>query len=147
MADHRSTIRVGLSLAVPSLVLIVLGREHLLLYVVFGAFTGMYGRHELHRMRMRHQLHSALLLIAGVGIGAFLAAGHSPSGLLVAVECVFAGLASLYSDRTGLRPSGPFFGIFALGAYASVPAVSPVMAITLAAASASCAILFGAASW
>jgi hypothetical protein len=146
-ADHWSALRVGASVAIPSLALIILGHEHLLLYVVFGAFTGMYGRHESHRGRMRHQLHAALMLIAGVGIGALLAAGHASAAVLVLTECIFAGLASLYSDRIGLRPSGPFFGIFALGACASVAAVPPATAIALATASAACALLFGAAGW
>jgi uncharacterized membrane protein YccC len=146
--DHWAALRVGVGVAVPSLLLIAIGRPDLLIYAVFGAFTGMYGRNETHRLRLQHQGQAALMLVAAVGIGVVLSASHGPEWVLVIVECAFAGLASLYSDRVGLRPSGPFFGLFALGACASVPTSIPVaVAILIAATSAGVALVVGVAGW
>jgi uncharacterized membrane protein YccC len=146
--DHWAALRVGIGVALPSLLLISTGRPDLLIYAVFGAFTGMYGRNETHRLRLRHQAQAALMLVSAVGVGVVLSASHTPEWVLVVVECAFAGLVSLYSDRVGLRPSGPFFGLFALGACASVPTTVPVaVAILLAAGSAGVALVVGFAGW
>ncbi|MFF0608105.1 hypothetical protein ACFYUD_05485 [Nocardia tengchongensis] len=55
------------------------------------------------------------------GVGSILATTHARPFTLVIVETVFAALASLVADRAGLRPAGPFFGLFALGAVAAIP--------------------------
>src|SRR6476469_4446522 len=83
--DLLSALRVAVSVAVPSSVLLAAGRPGLIIYAVFGALTGMYGLSE------------ALLAAAG----------------------------SLFADKVGLKPNGPFFGIFALGACASIPTAVP----------------------
>jgi uncharacterized membrane protein YccC len=66
---------------------------------------------------------------------------------LVAVEAAFASVGSLAADRLGLAPAGPFFGIFALGAVASVPAgrVAPWAALSICAATALFSILISVA--
>ena len=66
--DHLSAWRVAISVAVPSLVLLLLGRPDLTIYAVFGALTGMYGRNEPHQLRLKHQLQAALVLLSGVTI-------------------------------------------------------------------------------
>jgi hypothetical protein len=146
--DHRAAFRVALSVAVPSLALLVLGRTDLIIYAVFGAFTAMYGRAESHRLRLRHQLQAACLLLAGVGTGVLLSVQHVDPWALVATEAAFAALASVGADRAGLRPAGPFFGIFALGACASVPlGIAPWAALLIAAGSAAFSVLVGCAGW
>ena len=123
--DHVSAWRVAISVAVPSLALLAAGRPELTGYAVFGALTGMYGRTEPHQLRLRHQGQAAVLLVAGVGVGVFLSAHHIHSWALVVIEAAFAGVGSLFTDKTALKPAGPFFGILALGACASVPAAVP----------------------
>ena len=123
--DHVSAWRVAISVAVPSLALLAAGRPELIGYAVFGALTGMYGRTEPHQLRLRHQGQAAVLLVAGVGVGVFLSVHHIHSWALVIIEAAFAGVGSLFTDRTALKPAGPFFGILALGACASVPAAVP----------------------
>lgn len=146
--DHLPALRVALSVAAPSLVLLALGRPDLIIYAVFGAFTAMYGRAESHQLRLRHQLQAACLLVAGVGTGVLLSAQHVDTGALVATEAGFAALASLQADRAGLKPAGPFFSIFALGACASVPlSVAPWIALLVAAGSAAFSVLVGFAGW
>ena len=147
-ADHLAALRVALSVAVPSLLLLALGRTDLIIYAVFGALTGMYGRSERHQLRVLHQAQAAVVLLGGVGVGVFLSINHIHSWWLVAVESVLAGAGSLYADRVRLTPNGPFFGILALGACASVPAGVPwYAAMLIAAGSAAFAVLVGFVGW
>ena len=124
--DHWAALRVGLSVAIPVLVLLGAGRPDLTIYAVFGAFTGMYGRHETPSARVRHQSRAAAMLVAGVGIGVVLSVNEVHSWGLAAATSCFAAAGSLFADRAGLRPVGPFFGMFALGACASVPTDVPI---------------------
>ncbi|MEE2523582.1 FUSC family protein [Pseudarthrobacter sp. J75] len=146
--DRLSAARVAISVAVPVLVLLALGRPDLTLYAVFGGLTAMYGRNEPHQLRLRHQLQASLVLVSGLAVGVFLAVNHIHSWGLVLVEALLAGVGSLYSDRVRLKPNGPFFGILALGACASVPAGVPFhVAVLIGAASAGFSILVGFAGW
>jgi uncharacterized membrane protein YccC len=146
--DHVSAWRVAISVAVPSLVLLATGSPELIAYAVFGALTGMYGRTEPHQLRLRHQGQAAVLLLTGVGSGVLLSAHHIHSWALVITEAVFAGAGSLFADRTTLKPAGPFFGILALGACASVPAAVPWhAAVLIAAGSAAFSIAVGFGGW
>lgn len=146
--DHLAALRVGVSVAVPLIVLLAMGRPDLSIYAVFGAFTGMYGRDERHQLRLFHQLTAAVLLVSGVTVGAVLSATHAgPLGLL-AVEPLAAGVASLAADRANLKPVGPFFCIFALGACASVPPIAPVPdVVAVAAVAAAFSVAVGFAGW
>ncbi|MFI5499139.1 FUSC family protein [Nocardia asteroides] len=123
--DPLPAARVFVGLAIPGLALIALGRTDLLIYAVCGSFTGMYGFAEAPRQRLLHQCEAALLLVGAVGAGIVLARLQTPAGVLVAAVAAFAGCASLVTDRLGLRPEGPFFGIFAFGAVAMVAAAQP----------------------
>lgn len=137
-ADRRHATRVLLGLLVPGLVLLAMGRRELILYAVLGSFAGMYGRGERPAERLRHQLHGAGMLVTGVALGTTLAATGAGPGVLVGCVTAFATLGSLVTDALRLRPGGPFFGIFALGATASVGAelVSPLGAVLICAATA-----------
>lgn len=146
--DHLAALRVALSVAVPSLLLLATGRSDLMIYAVFGALTGMYGRSEPHQLRLRHQSQAAVVLLGGVAVGVFLSVNHLHSWWLVGVEAVLAGVGSLFADRVRLKPNGPFFGILALGACASVPTVVPwQVAMLIAAGSAAFSMLVGFGGW
>jgi len=144
-ADRRHATRVLLGLLVPGLLLLAAGRPELILYAVFGSFAGMYGRREGPSERLRHQFHGAGMLVTGVALGATLAATGAGPGVLVACVTGFATLGSLVTDALRLRPGGPFFGIFALGATASVgpDLVSPVGAVLICAATAAWCLALG----
>jgi uncharacterized membrane protein YccC len=146
--DHLAALRVAISVAIPSLLLLFAGRPDLIIYAVFGALTGMYGRSEPHQLRLRHQSQAALVLLAGVGVGVFLSVNHLHSWWLVGVEALLAGAGSVFADRVRLKPNGPFFGILALGACASVPTGIPwYAALLIAAASASFSLAVGFVGW
>lgn len=146
--DHLAALRVALGVAIPSLLLLALGRADLIIYAVFGALTGMYGRSEPHQLRLRHQSQAALVLLGGVAVGVFLSVNHLHSWWLVAVEAALAGAASVFSDRVKLKPNGPFFGILALGACASVPMGTPwYVALLIAAGAAAFSMAVGFGGW
>ncbi|WP_453985188.1 FUSC family protein [Brevibacterium casei] len=146
--DRGAPIRVGLGVAIPSLVLLLLGQQEFIIYAVFGAFCGMYGRGEPHQLRLIHQLQAGLLLLSGVVIGVMLAMLETPVWGLITIEAFFAGLGSIIADRARLRPGGPFFAIFALGACASVePLAPPWVPIAISAGAAAFAIVIGFLGW
>ncbi|UUW92327.1 FUSC family protein [Pimelobacter simplex] len=144
-ADRRHAGRVLLGLLVPGLVLLGTGRPELMLYAVFGSFTGMYGRREGPAERLRHQFHGAGMLVTGVALGATLAVTDAGSGVLLVAVTGFATLGSLVTDALRLRPGGPFFGIFALGATATVDPglVGPLGAVLICAATATWCLALG----
>ncbi|TFD89037.1 FUSC family protein [Cryobacterium serini] len=146
--DHWPALRVGLGVTVPVLVLLISGHPELSIYAVFGAFTGMYGRGETHQLRLVHQAQAAAVLLTGVTIGVALSITHIEVWALVAIEASLAGLGSLVADKIQLRPAGPFFGIFALGACASIPTVVGLWtAALICAASAVFSLIVGFAGW
>jgi hypothetical protein len=122
--DHRAAARVAVIVAVPALLLVATGHASWTIYAVFGAFTAMYGRREPHTARLLHQSRAAVMLVVGVCGGTSAAFYGVDSFALVTIEASLAGVGSVYSDRMGLRPSGPFWALFAFGACATVPVVN-----------------------
>ncbi|GAA4523320.1 FUSC family protein [Amycolatopsis samaneae] len=144
-SDWPHARRVAIGLLVPGLALLLAGRPDLLIYAVFGSFTGMYGRAESPGLRLRHQTQAGTVLSAGVAIGIALSACHARPWVLVSTEAVFAVVVALVTNRLGLSPRGPFFGIFALGAVATVPAgrIAPWAALAICVATAAFCVLIG----
>ncbi|MEU6559719.1 FUSC family protein [Nocardia nova] len=141
--DHLPAARVFAGLAIPGLILIGAGRTDLLIYAVFGSFTGMYGFAESARERLGHQLAAAVLLIGGTATGVALGCLHAPAWSLVAAVAVFAAATSPLTDRLGLRPQGPFFGLFACGAVAMVAGPDPGLALAVCAGTAALCVIVG----
>lgn len=143
--DHRPALRVALGLAIPGVALLAAGRPDLIIYAVFGAITGMYGRTESRGRRFAHQTQGGVILVLGVAIGVALANSHVPPAVLVIAAVAFASIGSVVTDYLALKPEGPFYGVFALGAIATVPAgrVAPSSAILLCAATALLCVLLG----
>ena len=132
--EHLAVARVVLGLLVPGVWLLAAGRPELIIYAVFGSFTGTYGRDEPAPSRLRHQFHGAGMLVTGTALGV----------------TAFATAASLITAQLRLRPAGPFFGIFALGATATVPPdlVTPWTAIVICVGTATfCMALGQATEW
>lgn len=146
--DHRHAGRVMLGVAVPGLLLIAAGHPELILYAVLGSFAGMYGRLEQPAERLRHQFHGAGMVVTGVALG--LAVSHQRAGpaVLILTVTAFATIGSLVADRLQLRPGGPFFGIFALGATATIgpDLVAWWVALAICAGSATFALWLGIAA-
>lgn len=119
---HRiPALRVAAGIAIPLVVLVLMGRPDLTIYAVFGALTGVFGRVEPHWLRLKHQSFAGLIMCAsivgGIAVGG---AGISAWGL-VGATTLLAGVLSLLADYLRLRPAGPFFYLFAFTASAAVP--------------------------
>lgn len=145
--ERRHVVRVGLGLLVPGTLLLLAGRPELILYAVFGSFAGMYGRTEPVEERLRHQFHGAGMLVTGVALGVAFAELRVPAVLLVLGVTAFAVVGSVLADWLRLQPGGPFFGIFAFGATATVGPglVSPYGAVLICAGTATWCLALGLA--
>lgn len=145
--EGRHVVRVGLGLLVPGTLLLLAGRPELILYAVFGSFAGMYGRTEPGPERLRHQFHGAGMLVTGVALGVAFSELRVPAVLLVVGVTAFAVVGSVLADALRLQPGGPFFGIFAFGATATVSPglVSPYGAILICAGTATWCLSLGLA--
>lgn len=146
LVDGGHALRVAFAFLVPGVLLIIAGRPDLLVYAEFGAFAGMYGRGEHGRPRIVHQVQAGGLLSAGVALGITLSVNDAPSWVLVLVGVAFATVASVLADAVRLRPSGPFFFLFAMGATATLPGdlVPPGLALGICVATVAFAIAVGA---
>ncbi len=144
-ADHRHALRVAVGLLVPGIALLAAHRPELMIYAAFGSFTGMYGRGSTRRERLRDESEAGALLTAGVALGVLLVIVGAPGWVLVLVEVAFAVVCSLLADGLRLRPAGPFFFIFALGATALVPEgrTEPLTAIGICVGSVLLALALG----
>ncbi len=143
--DHWHALRVAAGLALPGVLLLAMGRPELLVYIVFGSFAGIYGRAESGWYRARQRIQAGGLLCVGVTLGVTLSSLRASTRMLVAVEVAFATAGSAVTDALRLRPTGPFFFLFAIGATATVPAdlVAPLSAIGLCVATALLSVLIG----
>ena len=146
--EKAHAVRVSVGLMVPGLLLVAVGRPDLIIYAVFGSFTGMYGRADSRALRLLHQSQGAVLLLAGTATGIALARWHAGTVPVVVVATLFAIGGSMVADFFALRPEGPFYGVFALGALAGVPSTltTPAVGWLIAAGAAALAILIGLGS-
>lgn len=143
--DHWHALRAAAGLALPGVLLLAEGRPELLVYIVFGSFAGIYGRADTGVRRTHHQIQAGALLCVEVTLGVMLSSLRASTWVLVVVEVAFATIGSVVADALRLRPAGPFFFLFAIGATATVPAglVAPLSAIGLCAATALLSVLIG----
>lgn len=146
--DRLAAARMFIGLAIPSLTLLLIGHPELVMYAVFGAFTGMYGRGEPHQLRLFHQFWAAVFLCFCVFAGVLFSASALGLWAFVVAETLLAGIGSIVADRLRLLPAGPFFGLFAFGACAATPLQGPAwIPPVIALLSAACALAVGFAGW
>ena len=106
-SDRAHAVRVAAGLVIPGLVLVALDRPGLIIYAVFGSFTGMYGRTDSRVMRLLHQSQGALLLLCGTAVGILLAHEHAGSATVIAAAAPFSVVGSLVADFFALRGGSP----------------------------------------
>lgn len=128
--DHQVAIRVAAGLFIPLITLVVAGRLDLAIFASFGAFAGIYGRNEPHRVRVVTQFRAGLLMLAVI-LAATLTARLSPGGMvspwtIVIGTTIVAWGATVVVGYWRLRPAGSLFHIFAYAAIASVPHQPPL---------------------
>ena len=144
--DHVPAVRIALTVGLPQLLLLALGRLDLSIYAAFGAFTAIYGRQEAPRLRLRHQCQAALMLLVCIALGLGLSRAHADPWLVVAVCGLVAGGGAVLTAVLRLRPAGSTFLIFAAGAIGSIPyPASWSQGLGTAAATAAWSVLAGLA--
>lgn len=119
--SHRVAARAALSVAVPLLVLWIIGHQEWSIYAAFGAFTSLFGRNHVHLSRLQMQLSLALVLTATVVTGVLVGMSDYRDWLAVPIAALVAGVASLLSDAQDWHPPGPLFPVFSFAACASLP--------------------------
>ena len=90
--DHQVAIRCAISVFVPLITLLLLGRLDLAIFASFGAFTGIYGRNQPHAVRFGLQLRAGTLMLV-VMLAAALTARAGAAG---------AGSAAAHNRGHGL---------------------------------------------
>ena len=118
---HRVALRAGVSVLVPLLAVVVLGRPEWSPYAAFGAFTSLYGRNHVHLSRAVMQASAGLALILCVAAGAAVGSSPGRPWLAVVVGALVAALGTTLAQAQDWHPPGPLFLVFAFGAVSSVP--------------------------
>lgn len=123
--DHYPAARIALGIAVPLLVVLLLGRIDLTIFAAFGAFTGIYAKAEMGRRRFQHQSIAGAILVACLALGGSYASVGVSEWAVVLTTAVIAGAGSVAADYWQLKPAGSLFFVFAFAAVASLPDVPP----------------------
>ena len=81
-------LRAAAAVAVPLLVLLLVGRLDLAAYATFGAFTALYGRNEPYRLRLRSVSVAAVALLVSIALGVAVAVAGEPLWLVTVLLVV-----------------------------------------------------------
>lgn len=142
--DHIPAFRIAFGVAVPLLILLATDRLDLAIYATFGAFTGIYARHESPRSRVFKQIVAGSMLAICVTVGATMSWLGSGAWTVMIVTSVLSSLSAMVAARFALVPPGSVFFIFATAAVGSVHhGAHPLIAGGMAAASAVFCVLLG----
>lgn len=126
--DHWIGLRTGIGVFAPLITLFAIDRLDLVVFAVFGAFTGVYGRVDGYWNRLRMQVRSGLLFFVVIALA--LSASYwwvdhgNPEVMqwqIVGATTLVAGICSVLVGFMRLRPGGSLFHIFAFAAIASIP--------------------------
>lgn len=143
---HRAAIRCTVSIGVPMLVLLLVGRFDLLGAVAFGAFAAIFGRDLAAPARTKVQAFAGAGLVVSVAVG--IVAAHLPGApwLSLLVLVAVAGVATVVGGMVQWKPPGPLFFVFAAGAFAGAPPIGLAAAaetVVVTAVTAAFAVLVG----
>ena len=118
---HRVALRAATSIAVPLIVLFLLGRMDLSIYASFGSLTALYGRFHYYGDRLRMQLGAGIVFISVMVIGTLLAISAAPTTVRIMVVALIATLVTGITIGYKWHPGGATFAVFAAGAVATMP--------------------------
>lgn len=129
--DHWIGLRCGVGVLLPLATLLLLGRIDVAVFVIFGAFTNVFGRVPNHLDRLLAQLKAGgtfwVLMVAGTVVSGVLPHGTTPGlAAKLALTSVVAGGAALWAAWQEIRPAGSLFHVFAFAAIVSTPPTAPL---------------------
>lgn len=136
--DVEVATRATLAVAIPLIVLALVGRIDWVLYASFGSMTALFGRSEPYRLRARSVSVAAVGMVASIAFGLVMAAVGAPLALLTLGLVLVLVLGVLLIATMGLFPGTPLFFVFAYTVVSQVPVereeVVPRLLVGLAAA-------------
>lgn len=124
--DHHPALRCAIGVGIPLLMLLALGRTDLTIFASIGAFTGVYGRGQAHRVRFSQQWRASLILLSALIAG--LSATHlglSPE-MLVVCTAIVGAIGFLGTRFWRLKPDGSLFFVFAFSTVAFMKTPPPI---------------------
>jgi uncharacterized membrane protein YccC len=149
-------LRAALSMALPALPLVLMGRTELAVFPMLGAFTTTFGRNLPYRRRARILAVVAVAMTACVGCGSALAALTDPrkdvvgAVIVIAAMAVVAGVSKFCCDAAQLPGLGAVLMLFSFAVAANGTAASVTDVLTqtaLAAIGAATAWVLALVAW
>lgn len=130
--DQWVALRTAVGIFVPLFGLLAIDRLDLIVFVIFGAFTGVYGRVPGYANRLAAQAKAGALFLAVI-LAAALASHFlidhddrvASAWMIVGLTTAVSGICSVITGYLQLRPAGSLFHIFAFAAIASMPHQPP----------------------
>lgn len=120
--------KAAFCLAVPLILVAMLGRLDWAMYAAFGAFGSVFGRYDAYAPRFFQQLTVGIVQVAAMLLGTFFSMIDAPFLVRVLV-LAFIGFGSNYvSCAARWMPPGPVFAVFAGGACITIPATAQTFA-------------------
>ncbi len=119
--DVEVASRASAAVAIPLVVLALVGHVDWAAYASFGAMASLYGRGEPYRLRARTTGVAAVCLLGSIALGVLMAVTGAALPVLVLglVGVIVAGI--LAASTWGLFPGTPIFFVFAYAVCAQVP--------------------------
>ena len=139
--QHWGAGQVGLSVAVPLVLVVALGRIDLSAPAAFGALSSVYGGRLGRRDRFRAQVVVGAALTLAVVLGVVVGCTPDPALWSVVAAALVSGLGVLITRSLGYLPVPSLFLVLATGTLAAAP--HSWADLPLAAAVAVLAALFG----
>lgn len=146
--DHHPALRIMLGVGIPLLILVAVDRMDLAVFATLGAFTGVYGRGEAHRVRFSQQWRAGVMMLVAISAGMAVSHLQPESGALVAATSLVGALGSAAARLTRLKPTGSLFFVFGFSATAFMNPPAPTLeGLGVAAATVVLALVLGVAGW
>lgn len=130
--DQWIALRTAVGIFVPLFGLLAIDRLDLMVFVIFGAFTGVYGRVPGYANRLAAQAKAGglfLVVILAAALASHYLVDHddvaASAWMVVGLTTVVSGICSVVTGYLQLRPGGSLFHIFAFAAIASMPHQPP----------------------
>ena len=129
--DHWIGLRCGVGVLLPLATLLLLGRIDVAVFVIFGAFTNIFGRLPNHLDRLLNQLKAGStfwLVMVGASLVSGVLPHGTPTGLAIKLilTSAVAGGAALWAAWQHIRPAGSLFHVFAFAAIIASPPSAPL---------------------
>lgn len=122
--SHHPALRVGISAAVPTLLLLITGHLDWAPFALLAIMVSVFGRRAEPWPRLRIQVAVACVQVGLIVAGTALAAIAPGPFAIVLATALVAGGGTLLADACGWTPPGTLFFVFAFGVCSALPAAA-----------------------